>query len=333
MLGKGLKVLNDSIIKSHNNNLYKLIIYYFKMALILATKNPAEFRTRQVKVQYKNNSLNMSPVGEEMNFQEMGKKRQPVNPDKIYDNIMGEGHVLANLGIGGFLTISIDKRTYLLGCKQERVEFKDTLFNPIGGYLESKHLIDPAIALDNEIAEELLPVKADERLVRFRSGEIDLPRPYEDIFQSSLMRFALTNPSSYEPRNLRHDLTLDERVLEGLPGLVFEAARNTAKLFFNYHIETNTFDFESAGLSMAHAEDKFDPATKSLRVEMYPGKIYLIPVENTRLVDEVYFMENGRLVPISSKEHSTLKLSEAFSADERGFSTSDITLRDFLLRQ
>jgi len=304
------------------------------MVKVIGYKDPNEFRNRSVLAVRRADFLDLHPTGNPMSFKEMLTRRKPVNPEDLYSAICNEGHELANLGVGGILTISINGREYLVGVNQYRDELKDYVFNIVSGYIDSKHIDNPVSALEEEVSEEVLPVIPDNRIIRLRRSNKPLPKPFQEHFQESGHTFNLVYPSNYFIRNLWQNLTLDGKPIEGNPGLYLDPNRNTAQLVFSYQVEAEGVNLKQLAVSFNQSEDYFNKEKSRVEVRYYPLGLVLIELQSGKLTDKIYHLERGNLIPISTDVLVSLNFGSKFNLDNNAIGkTSRISLLDILEQQ
>lgn len=298
---------------------------------VLAPKYPGQFRTKQVIACYDTTlrGFNISYTGDELNFGQMSALRTKVERDVMHNGLFGSGYKCANLGIGVFLTLSLDGHDYLACQQQGRIELNDEVCNPIGGYVDSKHLSNPLEAVNEELEEEFLPVDGEERLIQLARTRRILTRP-QDYFKASLFVespyvISLLPEARYSPKGLGKML-IEGHEPEGKPEVVFEFARNSAKAMYWAHLNPD-FDLHS-NVSFHHSEDKFNGQTKTLETKFHPYGMLLIRLEDRKLTDEIFTLRNGKLVSHNPKG---IFLSEVFLAGENSIAVQNkMLLEDFL---
>ncbi len=166
--------------------------------IILSYEDPTLFKTQQVIAKQDSQGINLTYTDETLSFTEMMEYRVPVNSDEILNNMQGNGHLFANIGVGGILTFTYQDYDYLLGCNQQCSETNDTAFNPMGGYVEIKHLNNLDLAQLKEISEELLPLTSNNRLIRFLKGGQIIGKPFSDYYFDFPESIELTDLPRYQ---------------------------------------------------------------------------------------------------------------------------------------
>ena len=108
---------------------------------ILKKKNPADFRSKRVKIKYSDNKLHAELYGSEIDFGTMMKFRnEGGDPEKIKKAVHSDGYIFANLGLSTILTTTIDNKHYNIVVKQDRLDLGDVVAKPVSGYIDLSHL-------------------------------------------------------------------------------------------------------------------------------------------------------------------------------------------------
>ena len=173
-----------------------MLVLAFKMEEKLIGYKPNSFQVRELILTRNQDGLNAVPVGEEITFNEMRKRRTSINPDEAWKNVNNSGYKVANLGVGAIITTKINGLDFLVGLNHYRGESNDFVFNHIGGYLESKDYGNPFHAIEAEIAEEFLPITGDGKLIRFSIDGKPIERPFAENFQDCKAMFNLETGKS-----------------------------------------------------------------------------------------------------------------------------------------
>ncbi len=298
---------------------------------VLGYKDPNKFRTRNVVAQYSEGHFNLSYTHPDVSFEEMRKLRTKVDRDIMVSELMGAGHRFANLGVGVILTLSLEGKDYLLGQQQRRPDGE--VYNPIGGYVSLAHLDNPQEAVDEEVAEEFLPVYGERDLIKIARLEGEIMRPYylnDGRFRKSSYAFFMISGAKYKPEGLGKML-IKGQPPEGNPGILFETERNAAKAVYEARLVAQGFDVRELGVSLHHSEDSFNGSTGQLDILFNPYGTLLIQLEEGKLTDQMFTMRQGHLVSQSTKG---IFLSEVFLADEGSIAVQNKrSLDDFLKTQ
>ena len=159
------------------------------MTKILAHKNPGLFRSRRVAIRRNAQGVYEAQiVRPEMDFNTLAgyRKQGPTDPQRLQLALNGEGYLFANLGVSTVLTLKYDGNTYAVAVRRDREDLGDSVAMLVSGYTDLKHLPNPQKAIFEEIAEEVLPLTSDGRVVRFATaaGQL-LPEPFSSISKSS----------------------------------------------------------------------------------------------------------------------------------------------------
>jgi hypothetical protein len=305
---------------------------------ILMTKNPADFRTRQVRIARDGNQVYILPEGPEIDFRTMGSYRKPVPVDVIQKEIDSpEGHLFANLGVSAYLVLAHKGDDYLVTVGQIRKSegFSDKVAKLLSGYISAEFLNTPEDAILNEVSEEFLPMTWSGKFIPGYFYEENLPQPYKDIAEyakeSEFSLWASSNNSKNTDCN--RAVFIDKKPVICAPRIYYHANVNGAQLVFPLKAEI----FPGlAGISHAetaflrHAEEKFEKGV--LNAYMDPMPLYLLKLENNKPNGEVFTFLNGKLEPVDA---SGLVLSEAFvpSVHDGIIGANNITLKDYLAQK
>lgn len=295
----------------------------------LRTENPNDFRTKRLVVSRDSGYFNVRYIGPDISFQEMDRGRDSVNPWTMYHNLQERHHAFVNLGVGGVLTLDFEGDSYLLGSNQDQADIDATVLNLVSGFAGSKHLATPILALDEEVAEEVLPITKQEKLIRFRRAQRPIERPFAEHFQDYPAAIALEPGARYSLKNLEARARINKRDIGGAPGIYFETRRNAVKLVFDYHLDLGDIDFRELGVSLHLTNEYLDSDVLKTRVRPYSA--LLVQLNQGQLTDRVYSLRNGNRDPIDPK---TIVLSEAFTLDEHSIAHDNkIPLIEFLEKQ
>jgi|SRR3989344_56454 len=308
-----------------------------KMTKILAHKNPGLFRSRRVAIRRNAQGVYEAQiVRPEMDFNTLAgyRKQGPTDPQRLQLALNGEGYLFANLGVSTVLTLKYDGNTYAVAVRRDREDLGDSVAMLVSGYTDLKHLPNPQKAIFEEIAEEVLPLTSDGRVVRFATaaGQL-LPEPFSDQYQNHRIKAVLTVPADYSAPGLVSPITIDGVPLAGHPKLYFQLPTDSAQLVFSYHLNFEGVDLDFKGVdlsqvSMHHSEDKFNVEEKKLEVRLHEDGLYLIRLSGGELTDDVFTMSRGQLSAVHPK---LINLSEAFAPKEEGMvPRQNIPLEEYL---
>ncbi len=288
----------------------------------------------------------MSASGPEVDFGRLRELRsQSADPEVMGKAIangstVGSGHFVANVGISAALTLTFQGDDYLLVVGHRREDFGDAPLKLPSGYNPASLWREPHKGMLTEVAEEILPVDRDGRLIRFVHGLQPLERPFTEHFEDSHSLIALHDPSvtpvKYMVPGLREALRRGDAAVVGLgPQMYFHAPTNSGQLLFPFHLDATTHGsgFEDVGVSLHHSEDgrmdTIDGSGKELGTTFHEHGIYMIQITGGELTDVVGQLVDGSFRQIDS---SGIVLSEAFSPmDECGIvRDNNITLDAYL---
>ncbi len=287
---------------------------------VLLSKTADDFRTRTVIARIDGNNLVLDYGKQDISFPEMTDLRTRCPIHTIAENMFGEGHAFANLGVSARITTKVydEGRDVLLLVKQERKDFDDGaafVAKHISGYVSTDELMYPHRAALLEVAEELLVVDQEGRLVGGKFEEAILPRPYVDapgIAYNTADTYTLIPERSAIARDLgmRRLNVVHGSHPEILPCEYYVDARhNCLQLVYDFRLswpEPKETWLGHAEASLAHAEDTFEDG--QLRVRYVPQGIFIIPIDGGTVKDRAYAFDNGKPVTWDQPLH----LSEAF---------------------
>lgn len=304
--------------------------------IVLREMDPGQFRNRMVAIKLLDGTAYIHPLLPLQNFQEMMRHRKPLDQKEMYHNFASaesSGYNIANLGVSAILTIPYQGNDYLLLARQERKDFRDSVAKLVSGYTPDRLIYDPLRAIEQEIAEEVLPMTADRKVIRFARGGNMLPTPFSDIFEGSGRTISLEQPAAYAIPGLEHKVHISSGSSgeEGSPSIIFHAPTNSANLVYSYSLAPQDSGTENAIHSIEHSEDVFDAKTGTLQTRIKPGGLLLCLLDKGRLTPSVYTLQDGRLQAV---DPSKLQLSEAFVPKEHGIAdANNIPYLDFLRQQ
>ena len=295
---------------------------------VLRTKS-TEFTNKSVGAKRVDNNIELEILPEEMNFAEMTKRRQPVAPETVLRNLESDGHVFVNIGITAVLTTSFKGQSYLIATSR-----KGSTISPVCGYVPASKLENPIEVLEEEIAEEFLPVTGEDRVLPGKRGSIPLQKPY-------------ANSVAYDPVN---DFQIDEqtdvfdlrdvftgdikvvdkngaRTIKECSGMYFAAAFNAAQYLFRYKANIPRYP-DQLNLTLCHAEDGFNPATGMVESKPIENGLPLIRISKGDLTGEFFSYKDGDLKTYGEQE---IFLTQSFASKTRGVvSGKGVSLKEYL---
>ncbi len=306
---------------------------------ILMTKNPADFRTRQVRVSRDADTVFVEPEGPEIDFRTMGSFRKPVPVEVIQKEIDSpQGHLFANLGVSAYIVLHDARNDYLVTVGQIRKSegFSDKVAKLVSGYVSAEFLANPFESMLNEISEEFLPVTGEGK---FLSGDFyrqKLPQPYKNIAEyADKNPFVLWVVSLNSQNTDSHrEVFTDGEPTPSAPRIYYHANVNGAQLVYPLRVDLLLEGL--AGISQAetahlkHAEEKFEKGV--LNAYMDPLPLYLFKLEGNKPNGEVFTFLGGKLQKIDT---DGLVLSEAFvpAVHDGIIGANNITLKDYLAQK
>jgi hypothetical protein len=306
---------------------------------ILMTKNPADFRTRQVRVRRNADTVYVEPEGPEIDFRTMGSYRKPVAVEDILKGIDSpEGHLFANIGVSAYLVLNHNGVDYLITVGQIRKSegFSDKVAKLISGYVSADFLANPFASMINEISEEFLPVTGSGKFLSGDHYGEKMPQPYKKIVEYAdenpfLILASSKNLNSTDSHRI---VCINKTPAYCAPRIYYHANVNGAQLVFPLRVEVDLK--ELAGLSQSetelkpahlkHAEEKFEKGV--LNAYMDPLPLYLFKLEGNKPNGMVFTFLDGKLQLVTEAP----VLSEAFvpSVHDGIIGANNITLKDYL---
>ena len=314
---------------------------------VLATKDPAAFSNQQVNISSINNTLNIVPIGDEMNFGDMTKLRgQGSDPEEIKRKLAeNNGYAFANLGLSVAMTTTYRGHNYLVLTRRERSDLGDTVANLFSGYIPAEHILTPITVVDEELGEEFLPITKEGKVLPGLRNRKPLPTPFTDVLDyEDRFGFQVWEGSVYEVPDLAQEpVRMRGKPMEGNPRLYFQVPTNSAQLVYQFHMDMPSIPLASvehaeaqmhyldhSTSSLHHSEDTFNPKEKRLDVKPQPEGLLLARLDGGRLTDSFYTFVDGRLKPFTGD----IVLSEAFAPKDNGIvEPQNISLRDYLVGQ
>jgi hypothetical protein len=309
---------------------------------ILMTKNPADFKTRQVRVRRDADAVYVEPEGPEIDFKTMGSYRKPVPVEQVLEEIEGNGHLFANLGVSAYTVLVHKNEAYLVTVGQIRKSegFSDKVAKLISGYVPSSFIEDPFDAISHEISEEFLPMTYGGKFLSGCFDGLRLPQPYKDVAEyESENPFSLSigSENSRSTDYFRKVIVNGKRAF-GMPRIYYHTNVNGAQLVFPFFAHVGLEDIEGLSQSetelkpahLKHAEEKFEKGV--LNSYMDPLPLYLLKLQSGKPNGEVFTFLDGKFQPVDA---SGLVLSEAFvpAVHDGIIGANNITLKDYLAQK
>lgn len=311
---------------------------------ILMTKNPADFRTRQVRVRRNADAVFVEPEGPEIDFNTMGSYRTPVSVKQVLEEIEGNGHLFANLGVSAYLILrhNFDKYLVTVGQIRKTEGFSDKVAKLVSGYVSAEFLTNPLDSMLNEIAEEFLPVTKNGEFISGGFCGDKLPKPYKNVAEYTEEKpFTLCLASqSWPSTDYYRTVFISGNPSACLPKIYYHANVNGAQLVFPF--EVHLFFEDLAEISQAetelktnraahlkHAEER--PENGVLNAYMDPLPLYLLKLQSGKPNGEVYTFLDGKLQLVTEVS----VLSEAFvpAVHDGIIGANNITLQDYLAQK
>lgn len=309
---------------------------------VLYTYDSSEFRNRRVVVKLVEDATYLvipeGPSFEPHDFGTLqGFRKEAKTAKEMYDGAISDmGHVVANVGVSGLISMTFDGKDYALLVLNERTDRAnpDFVAKLISGYWDFSKHDNPRRVILTEISEEILPfVKSSKgpRLLKFlKDGEV-LPNPFEDNFNGYSLRANIQTGSRLSlPRGIDERVYLDSREIPDTPILHLDAPVNGGQLVFPYHID------ELAGVvdSIYHSEDSFNAGL--MEVKIFGDKLLMIKLDDSgNMTDELFGVRDGLAKKLDHVDPRDVNLSEAFAPREHGLvvAQASVNLMDYLKNQ
>lgn len=235
--------------------------------MIITHKDPRQFHTRSVELAPYRHGINITAVGERINFNSLQKRRKPCQ-----SKIPG---TFANLGVSAQVHLRTDNTDYLILVRQ----FKDDHWQlklP-SGYIPDEQLHNPYLTLAQEIAEECL-LENGPAFARCRLNNDLLAPAYKELAYCSEVLLELQS-SPWNPLHLpQTDIYMNERLLPGNPMLYIHSQTCSAQLVYPLEV-TRLPDTQ---LSLLHAEEEYNWETEQLDVVLNQ-ELWLAKLDNRQI--------------------------------------------------
>jgi len=213
--------------------------------------------------------------------------------------------------------------------KQKRTEFGDIVTKLISGYIDAEKIRNPLGVLEEEIAEEILPISANGNIIRFQKQGKYLPKTFKGYFEESKKKINLKWPAKYKIPDLETKIVnIEGNPIKDRPVIFFHSPTNSSQLVFSYHLNPLCFDFGNLGVSFYHSEERFNSRKGLLETRLDTNGLLFIRLEKGNFTDQIYHYKKGKLVQVKSKN---MLLSEAFAPKQNKIITvNNISFSDYL---
>ncbi len=281
--------------------------------MLLSRHCASDFLTRNISVDIdpSDRLIQLKPCGKPIDFNQLTKLRSR----SLQQN--GNHFIASNLGVSGHISVSFHGRRFLLLISQDRPDFGDHVLKLPSGYVSLEHLQNPIVALDHELAEELLFFN-DNGLFPLQRDDILLPRPYPQIgYKNSCAR--LVSKPIKSLYNVRYEQTL----LEGVECYHHQES-GSVQLVYHWQLELPDIEFNT--LNLWQLEERYVEPSQMLETHWEDRRLlWLAEINQHRLLSGgLYYVKEGLLLP--HDEQRPLMLSEYF-ANRDGIRTQHNNLR------
>jgi len=306
---------------------------------VLEEKSTA-FENRPVTVRYEGDTTILTLHKETNSFQEMlAERNNSKNVEDLEQRLMGEGAVLANVGVSAFPVVELkypeenERERYILATKADRTKL-------ISGYVPAKFMHAPESHLIQEIAEEFLPTR-NEKVLTGKVGDygnsVGLDKPYEDKIpyeEDSSFMFKNWNDVSLPGMRKGKIIIRDGEEEYRLPKYAqfhVAADTNSGQLIFKYTTQL----IHGGDLSFHHSEDELNTDKNTLDTHFHPEGIILLELKDPYgtehgLTGKAFTLSDGELKPYNNP----VNLTEAFAPKRNGISDrGSIGLTEYLSTQ
>lgn len=304
---------------------------------ILLTKNPADFRNRQVRIRRDDTRVYVTPEGDEHNFGAMlGYRKQPKTAEEVKVALAGEGAVFANIGVSNSLRLRHEGEDYQIVLRQARKNagFEDVVLKLVSGYIPSAKLASPVLAGLDEIAEEFLPFTWKGTVVSGTYDGKSLPRPFASVLEyDQETTFTLTPRAPSGHAVDTRTVVMCGKELPFNARVFYAPATNSAQLIVHYDLQLDLAQLSddqhtdpklNAGC-IAHIRHAEEEPGAVLNTYLDKQPLLMGKVRNNRLTGEFYTFREGTFRSMDTP------LSESFAPSDDGVITAkNISLPRYL---
>ena len=262
--------------------------------MIIASKDPGEFRTQAIEIAPFAGGINITPVGIPVDFETMQMRRKPSSP-----KIPGK---YANLGVSAQIHLTIDNKEYLVLVRQQLADH--AVLKLPSGFVPLAQLVNPYLTLAQELAEECLLLK-NRRFCRADLNGQRLARPYSQLEYHDEIVMQLFSERHNPLRFPESQIYINRQPLLGNPYLYIHKQTSSAQLV--YPLKLVLPDTEQ--LSLLHAEEQYDVTKNELTVEMNTD-LWLARI-NDHGIFSLSKLIRDRIQPLKIPDNTTL--SEVFA--------------------
>ncbi|WP_290697528.1 hypothetical protein [Amphritea sp.] len=219
--------------------------------MLIASIDPAEFRTQAIEIEPFAGGINITPVGIPVDFETMQMRRKACQP-----SIPGK---YANLGVSAQIHLTLFEKEYLILVRQQKADH--ALLKLPSGYVPLEQLSNPYLTLAQELVEECLLLKG-KKFCRVELNTQRLIKPYSELEYHSEDIFQLYSERSNPLKFPQAQIYINRQPLLGNPFLYIHKQTCSAQLV--YPLRMKLPDCEE--LSLLHAEEQYDQVSNELNV-------------------------------------------------------------------
>ena len=221
--------------------------------MILASKDPNEFRTQAIEIAPFAGGVNITPVGIPVDFETMQMRRKACTP-----KIPGK---YANLGVSAQIHLRLDNKEYLVLVRQQRTDH--AVLKLPSGYVPLEQLTNPYLTLAQELVEECLLLKG-KQFCRTDLNTQRLIKPYSTLEYHTEHSMQLFSERRNPLKLPEAQVYINRQPLLGNPFLYIHKQTCSAQLVYPLRLELP----ETDQLSLLHAEEQYDLTSNELSVVM-----------------------------------------------------------------
>ncbi|RRJ82343.1 hypothetical protein [Aestuariirhabdus litorea] len=267
--------------------------------MLLSQHPPDAFRTRNIQVELEGSAVHLSACGPPFDFTDLLQQRSNPPPQE------GSAFTATHLGVSGFIRLRWQELRFLLLVRQQRADRGDRVLKLPSGYVDLDLLATPALALEQEISQELL-LHSEQELWPIERNGSELQRVYQAQLSYHPECAQLATATPFRSR---------EVYWEGEPLTECECYlhRPTGSVQLVYHWDLELPDRPMSDLSLWQLEERINPRSgllETLWEEREP--LWLAALNDYNLIDGGFYqLRDGLLLPAEGS--AELQLSEYFA--------------------
>jgi hypothetical protein len=286
---------------------------------IIEQKSGETFQNRKVTAYFENSKikLDIDASAHPENFLEMYKKRKPVDPSIIVNDLLTNGFTLANLGISVALELRLPKGDRFAVFTRRGADYKCLAL--ISGYWDVSLDTTPESCAKRELLEEFLVCQQSDEKFLIPEG---MRFPYKGHQCISSKRWTLIPNAETFKWVLSAKLEIADT--ENCR-IYIDATTSSSQVVYGYYAEFS--DLQE--LSIFHAEDRPDK-NNNLVTWLNDRGIVLFSIKENRLVNPGYYLKEGQLV-VADLPEDTYFHPSMVGVNQFGIVSSDkIPLKDII---